>query len=96
MFRCQFSGEVSDGPVFDYVVIVDPSTERQRKVLSKVKESEKPIRIAVSFRPQTYNNFYKDSENKTEKFVTNGKEIVKELLVRARHLDAVKKKYGLV
>lgn len=95
MFRCQFSGEVSDGPVFGYATVTDPSTERQKKIWTKVKEGEKPVRIAVEFRDKTYVNYYRDSEGNREEVITHGREIVKELLIRPKHLDAVKKKYGV-
>lgn len=95
MFRCEFSGEVSDGPVFDFITVVDPSTDRPSKVLSRVKESEKPLRVVIQSRAQSYANVYKDAEERGVKVMTEGHEIVKELLIRERHLDAVKKKYNL-
>lgn len=95
MFRCEFSGEISDGSVFGYIHATDPITERQRKVLTKTKAAETPVRIAVEFRNKTYVNVFKNSEGDREEIRTEGKEVVKELLIRAKHLDAVKKKYGL-
>jgi hypothetical protein len=88
MFRCQFSGELSDGAQYRYEWARgdDPKDRNLGRVM--LRAAEKPVRVAVEFRSKSYTN-----EN--GEVIGEGREIVKELLIRARHLDAVKRKYGL-
>lgn len=99
MFRCQFSGEVSDGPVYRTVARTEKDSEgkevkfRERQL---VKAAEKPVRVVVEVRPRTYENWGRDDDGYRIRLDdTQGFEIVKELTVRARHVEAVKKKYGI-
>jgi hypothetical protein len=57
----------------------------------KADNREKPVRLVVETRYRKYVNVIN-----REPIESEGTEIVKELLVRAKHVDAVKKRYGLV
>jgi len=54
------------------------------------KPREKPIRIIVETRPQTYENKYKDEDNEWQYLRTEGSEIVREILVCKEYYDTVK------
>lgn len=60
--------------------------------VSRVKES--PVRLVIQSRKRTYDHRVKTEEG-VEHFQTQGSEIVKEIVIRASHLDAAKKKFGL-
>jgi hypothetical protein len=98
MFRCQFSGEVSDPAIFK-TVTYNERLEDGRWV-SKTKRVfvsgvEKPVKIVVETRPRSYTNYWYDDEGVKHAFETQGTEIVRELMVRPKHLEAVKAKYKL-
>lgn len=98
MFRCQFSGEVSDPAVNELKFIPHPNLDGKR-VLAKVlvKPAEKPVKVVIKTRSVKYENFSYDKETnrRFKSDDTYGTEIVKEILVRAKYLEAVKKKFGL-
>lgn len=56
---------------------------------------EKPVRLVVETRAQQYVNEIRGDEREVIRNVTTGTEIVKEVIVRARHVDAAKKRFGL-
>jgi hypothetical protein len=58
------------------------------------EKNEKPVRIAVEFRNKEYKNTYRDEEG-YQNVTTYGSEIVKEILVRVRHLEEIRRKYNL-
>lgn len=93
MFKCQFSGEVSQPAEFAVVIVEENITrDTPRKALRRVKEAEKPIRVIVQVAPKAYTNYDAENENY---YTTQGSAVVKELLIRAKHLEAVKAKYNL-
>jgi hypothetical protein len=89
MFVCEFSGEVSDEAVVKFVE--KSHYPDGMKVMTKVVErpAEKPLRVVIQKRLITY------VDGQTGNAYAEGSEIVQELMIRAKHLDAVKKKYGL-
>lgn len=98
MFRCQFSGEVSEPAEYRWEWINDPDVAGrrfQRRVL--VKAAEKPVKVAIEFRNVIYENYQYDPEieRRVRGEDTYGFEITKEIIVRKQHLEAVKKKYRL-
>lgn len=98
MFRCQFSGEVSD-PAIWKTVTFNERLEDGRWV-SKTKRVfvsgvEKPIKLVIETRPRQYTVTAFDEEGIRYTYTTQGSEIVRELMVRPRHVEAVKAKYGL-
>jgi len=102
MFRCQFSNEISSPAVWKTESVSEQKSEGNwtEKLGSKyvrvlVTAAEKPVKVVIETRRREYNNEFWSEENGREAFTTYGTEIVKELTIRARHLDAVKKKYGL-
>lgn len=52
---------------------------------------EKPVRVVTQTRPRTYVNFVRDEELKVHKVETQGSEIVKEIVIRAKNLHLVRK-----
>lgn len=99
MFRCQFSGEKSEGTTYQ-TEVVSERLEDGRWV-SKTKRTflsapEKPVRVVVEKRPKTYvNRVYNEDGEGWYEVETQGWEIVRELLVRPRHVEAVKARYGV-
>lgn len=99
MFRCEFSGEISDGPVYKTVITTEKDTCGQdtkniQRVL--VKPAEKPVKVVIESRSTNYKNFgYDEDDRRTQLPDTHGTEIVKELTVRACYVEAVRKKYGV-
>lgn len=91
MFRCQFSGEVSDGAEYRYQWVKDDDvkqSEARRLECVCVRHAETPVKIVVQWRRKVYTNQYGE-------VIGEGREIAKELTIRAKHLEAVKHKYGL-
>jgi hypothetical protein len=99
MFRCQFSGEASDGPVYRTVVKTEKTNdgkESKARERELVKPAEKPVRVVIETRHRTYENWGWDEEGRRVRLDdTQGSEIVRELTVRSRHVEAVKRKYGI-
>lgn len=97
MFRCQFSGEVSSPAIWKTEKVnerLENGNWVERTVKTFVSGPEKPIRVVVEIRRRDYANVIRTEEGR-EEFTTSGTEIVKELTIRAKHLAAVKEKYGI-
>lgn len=98
MFRCQFSGETSEPARYKYEWVIDENNEGHRYQVRKlVNPAEKPVKIAIEFRNRSYENFSYDLElgRRYREEDTYGQEIVREITVRPKYVEAVKKKYGL-
>lgn len=107
MFRCQFSGEKSDPAVYRTDTRVERTNDGKEVLTTEkalVRAPEKPVRIIIARRPKEYVNYYllRNEEGEViipyrrEEKVTKGFEIVKELVIRAKHVAAVKAKYGIL
>lgn len=99
MFRCQFSGEFSEPSVYKNEWVHDENYDGcRRQVRVLVRAAEKPVKLAIEFRTRVYENYSYDSETgrRFREEDSYGREIVREITVRAKHLEAVKKKFGLV
>lgn len=98
MFRCQFSNEVSDGAVFQFLEVIDEETKHKKRVWSQVKAAEKPETIVVQMRKVNYTHYLDDygrpcRQNECDPrrtYGTEGTEIVRELKVRAKYVEKVK------
>jgi len=98
MFRCQFSGEVSDPAI--YKTITSNDRLEDGRWVSKTKRvfvspTEKPVRLVIETRAREYTVTAFDEEGIRYTYTTQGTEIVRELLIRPRHVEAAKAKYGL-
>jgi hypothetical protein len=93
MFRCQFSKELSKEAEWSLVWLTEVDKYghafRTKLVKKVVTPAETPIRVVIAERPATY-------YNDRGQVCGSGTEIVKTLLIRAKHLEAVKEKYGAV
>lgn len=91
MFRCQYSGEISD-PVeygfFERPSLDDPN--KTERVYGVVKAAEKPVKVVVEYRRRDYSHSYKDEEGDLQFYKTKGTEIAKEIMIRAKYLDKFK------
>lgn len=99
MFRCEFSGEVSDKAIYSFNTIPDPDSAPasgtdgiriSRRTLTS--PAEKPVILVIKLRSKEYVNYDEEGYAQT----TQGFEILKEIRVRAKHVEAAKKHYGLV
>jgi hypothetical protein len=99
MFRCQFSGEKSEGSVYRTEVVNEKLEDGRWVSKSRrtfVSGPEKPIKIVIETRPKSYvNRKYNEDGIGWVEVETFGTEIVRELTVRPRHVDAVKARYGV-
>ncbi len=100
MFKCEFSGEISDGPVKAVVRDLNKTADgAEVKGLTQSyveKAAERPMKVVVESRKVTYQNYgFDDDGNRVRLPDTYGVETIKEITIRAKHLDAVKKKYNL-
>jgi len=93
MFRCDFSGEQSKPADWSWVRPVEMDRNGNKAYGMPVKKivtpAETPVRVVVAERSMTY--FGEHGE-----VIGHGTEIVKVLTIRAKHLEAVKEKYGKV
>jgi len=98
MFRCEFSGELSDGAVWQMVDAMNESSKHRERVRKLVSPAEKPVFIIVETRKKNYNNLTKTKklrrgkeEETTTTSMTEGYEIVREIKVRQKYADEVRK-----
>lgn len=54
------------------------------------KPGEKPVRVVLETRPKTYENEYKDEDDKWRSFKSEGYEIVREIIVSAEYYETIK------
>jgi len=96
MFKCQYSGEISDAAQYEFVnsgentSVVDKGRDRGQIVRVMVKPAEKPVRIVVKHRRKIYENVVEGVVNSSE-----GLEIDTELLVRAKYVEEIKNKNNI-
>ena len=98
MFRCEFSKEMSDPAIFKFDTVPDtdsaPTGDAEgirKNVRQLVKAAEKPVTLVVRTRSKEYVNY--DEEGYA--YGSSGYEIVKEIRIRAKHLEAAKLHYGV-
>lgn len=93
MFRCEFSGELSKPAEWGWTWQTETDKQghvyRTNLVKRVTTQAEAPIRVVVAEREMKY-------FNEKGQLVGTGREIAKTLLIRAKHFDAVKEKYGPV
>lgn len=97
MFKCQFSGEISSPALWKTEKVNTQTADGkwlERVVKTLVSGPEKPMRVAIQTRGREYVNAIRTEDDGRVEWVTKGTEIVKELTIRAKHLAAVKEKYG--
>lgn len=92
MFRCQYSGELSEPAEYRKRLVMNDDTGKKEEVFYRSKTPETGVKIVVETRQVTYSNYNRDTK---ENVVTYGIETVKELLVRSKYVDDVKSKYRL-
>lgn len=105
MFKCEFSGDISDPAVYRTVRETDrPSgsseTDPQYRMAERayrqlVTPAEKPVKLVIATRARVYGENALDSDGYPVE-PTHGTEIVKEITIRRRHLETARKHYGPV
>lgn len=102
MFRCQFSGQVSDGPKYKWVEEVNDQTGHKVRVWKLIAGAEKPVTVVIATRSQVYQHLRnRDGSpvppgaphwetDRDKSFESKGFEIVQEIRVRPQHVAKVK------
>lgn len=98
MFKCEFSGELSEGAVWQFTETLNENTKHRQRTRKLVRAAEKPVVIVVETRRKTYNNLYTTKKmrkgREEESLASNtseGFEIVREIRVREKYADQVRK-----
>ena len=94
-FRCDVTGEKSKEAVWGTKEWTHELTGETRTVYTMLEPAEKPLKIVVTSREVSYDCSYEDEDGYVEHFTTNGKEVVKEITIRACNYELAKKVYNL-
>lgn len=98
MFKCEFSKEMSEPAVYKFDTVPDADSAPvggtngiRCNVRILVKPAEKPVTLVIRSCSREYVNY--DEEGFA--YASQGHEIVKEIRVRVKHLEAAKLHYGV-